>query len=199
MRSTLSSIMSAALSPSPPPSSSGCGGGSHGGILRRHKPTTVLIRTVARSRSGTAKTTPPTPAPSAGPPCADQEPPVMEPSFVKCVPPGGDERERDVCTTCGFIDYRNPKVVVGCLPIWVGLGRGRCRCRPLAGVIPLPLSFITIYTYRHLWNPPPCARFRALFFFFVVSSSSPVPISLYLSKWRVTSRHVTSRRVATWR
>ena len=27
--------------------------------------------------------------------------------------PEGDERERRVCTTCGFIDYENPKIVVG--------------------------------------------------------------------------------------
>jgi ADP-ribose pyrophosphatase YjhB (NUDIX family) len=40
------------------------------------------------------------------------------PNFVKLVPPG-DERERDTCATCGWIDYRNPKVVVGCLPLWV--------------------------------------------------------------------------------
>ena len=33
--------------------------------------------------------------------------------------PAGDERERDVCVTCGFVDYRNPKVVVGSVPVWV--------------------------------------------------------------------------------
>ena len=32
-------------------------------------------------------------------------------SFAKETPPG-DERQRDVCTTCGFVDYKNPKVVV---------------------------------------------------------------------------------------
>jgi hypothetical protein len=44
--------------------------------------------------------------------------PDAAPNFVKMVPEG-DERERDVCRDCGFIDYRNPKVVVGCLPCWV--------------------------------------------------------------------------------
>ena len=36
----------------------------------------------------------------------------MPPHFVVSVPEG-DSRERYVCTTCGFIAYRNPKVVVG--------------------------------------------------------------------------------------
>jgi len=27
----------------------------------------------------------------------------------------GDSRERDVCSSCGFINYKNPKVVVGTL------------------------------------------------------------------------------------
>ena len=44
--------------------------------------------------------------------------PDAAPNFVKMVPEG-DERERDVCRDCGFVDYRNPKVVVGCLPCWV--------------------------------------------------------------------------------
>ena len=34
------------------------------------------------------------------------------PDFVKQVP-DGDNRERDICASCGHIDYRNPKVVVG--------------------------------------------------------------------------------------
>lgn len=36
----------------------------------------------------------------------------IEPNFVHKIPPG-DERERRVCTHCNFIDYSNPKVVVG--------------------------------------------------------------------------------------
>ncbi|NNU15903.1 NUDIX hydrolase [Parvularcula sp. ZS-1/3] len=34
------------------------------------------------------------------------------PSFQKEVP-DGDDRERKVCTRCGFIDYQNPKIVCG--------------------------------------------------------------------------------------
>lgn len=34
------------------------------------------------------------------------------PDFIKRVP-GGDSLHRSVCVRCGFIDYQNPKVVVG--------------------------------------------------------------------------------------
>lgn len=33
-------------------------------------------------------------------------------NFTKSVP-DGDHFERDVCTTCGFISYANPKLVAG--------------------------------------------------------------------------------------
>jgi ADP-ribose pyrophosphatase YjhB (NUDIX family) len=32
--------------------------------------------------------------------------------------PEGDNAEREVCGACGTIFYRNPKIVVGCLPVW---------------------------------------------------------------------------------
>lgn len=32
--------------------------------------------------------------------------------------PEGDNRERHVCTHCGEIQYQNPKIVTGCIPIW---------------------------------------------------------------------------------
>jgi ADP-ribose pyrophosphatase YjhB (NUDIX family) len=32
--------------------------------------------------------------------------------------PEGDNRPRHVCSTCGAIHYQNPKVVVGCIPVW---------------------------------------------------------------------------------
>lgn len=34
------------------------------------------------------------------------------PSFQRTIP-SGDDRERSICTRCGFIDYENPRVVVG--------------------------------------------------------------------------------------
>lgn len=37
---------------------------------------------------------------------------ALQPSFDMRVPPAED-RERPVCAHCGFIDYKNPKVVVG--------------------------------------------------------------------------------------
>lgn len=32
--------------------------------------------------------------------------------------PDGDHAPRHVCTACGEIHYRNPKVIVGCIPEW---------------------------------------------------------------------------------
>lgn len=32
--------------------------------------------------------------------------------------PEGDDRERFVCPNCGMIHYSNPKVIVGCLPVY---------------------------------------------------------------------------------
>ena len=32
--------------------------------------------------------------------------------------PADDNRERAVCAACGAIHYQNPKIVVGCLPVW---------------------------------------------------------------------------------
>jgi len=32
--------------------------------------------------------------------------------------PDGDNRRRHVCTSCGEIQYSNPKVVTGCIPVW---------------------------------------------------------------------------------
>ena len=32
--------------------------------------------------------------------------------------PEGDDRDRHVCTSCGYIHYVNPRVIVGCLPVY---------------------------------------------------------------------------------
>jgi ADP-ribose pyrophosphatase YjhB (NUDIX family) len=42
---------------------------------------------------------------------------MSEPSFSRIVP-AGDNRHRRVCDTCGFVDYDNPKVVVGAVCTW---------------------------------------------------------------------------------
>lgn len=39
------------------------------------------------------------------------------PKFVQQVPEG-DDRPRRVCADCGFVDYENPKVVVGAVATW---------------------------------------------------------------------------------
>jgi ADP-ribose pyrophosphatase YjhB (NUDIX family) len=47
--------------------------------------------------------------------------PTLEPAFSKLIPPGED-RERAVCDHCGFIDYVNPKIVVGAVAAWSEAG-----------------------------------------------------------------------------
>ncbi len=42
---------------------------------------------------------------------------TIKPAFDTRVPPAED-RERAVCVHCGFIDYRNPKLVVGSVAEW---------------------------------------------------------------------------------
>ena len=32
--------------------------------------------------------------------------------------PEGDNRPRHICISCGEIHYQNPKIVVGCIPVW---------------------------------------------------------------------------------
>lgn len=39
------------------------------------------------------------------------------PNFVRETPPG-DNMERSVCASCGFVDYVNPKIVVGSVALW---------------------------------------------------------------------------------
>lgn len=41
----------------------------------------------------------------------------LEPRFEQAIPEGED-RNRSVCTACGFIDYQNPKIVVGSVATW---------------------------------------------------------------------------------
>ncbi len=67
-----------------------------------------------------------------------------EPKFIRTVPPG-DNRERSVCAECGFIDYQNPKIVVGS----VVMHEGRvllCRrsIEPRRGYWTLPAGYLEI-------------------------------------------------------
>jgi len=37
---------------------------------------------------------------------------------IRILIPPGDSLPRHVCTQCGAIHYRNPRLVVGALPVW---------------------------------------------------------------------------------
>ena len=74
------------------------------------------------------------------------------PAFRLEVPPGED-RERRVCETCGWVDYRNPRIVVGSVVSWTPAdatdGGGEPRlllCRraiaPRRGFWTLPAGFM---------------------------------------------------------
>jgi ADP-ribose pyrophosphatase YjhB (NUDIX family) len=59
--------------------------------------------------------------------------------------PAGDNRERDVCTACGAVHYRNPRLVLGTIPIW---GEQVLLCRraiePRHGYWTLPAGFMEV-------------------------------------------------------
>lgn len=57
--------------------------------------------------------------------------------------PQGDDRERAVCTACGTVHYRNPKLVVGCIPEWEDrLLLCRRAIEPRQGLWTLPAGFL---------------------------------------------------------
>ena len=66
------------------------------------------------------------------------------PSFVRRVPEG-DTLEREVCTQCGFVDYRNPKIVTGSV---VAHGDRVLLCRraiePRQGFWTLPAGYMEL-------------------------------------------------------
>ncbi len=57
--------------------------------------------------------------------------------------PQGDNLPRHVCSACHMIHYQNPKVVVGCIPVW---GEKVLMCRraiePRYGLWTLPAGFM---------------------------------------------------------
>ncbi len=59
--------------------------------------------------------------------------------------PDGDDRLRRVCQDCGFVDYENPKVVVGSVATW---GDKILLCRraiaPRIGYWTLPAGFLEV-------------------------------------------------------
>jgi ADP-ribose pyrophosphatase YjhB (NUDIX family) len=63
-------------------------------------------------------------------------------NFAKQIPEG-DTRERDVCMTCGFVDYHNPRIVAGAAVSHEGrLLLCRRAIEPRAGFWTLPAGFL---------------------------------------------------------
>ena len=58
------------------------------------------------------------------------------------VPPG-DDRQRYCCPACGAIHYQNPKLVVGCIPVWQDrILMCRRNIEPRRGCWTLPAGFL---------------------------------------------------------
>ena len=68
--------------------------------------------------------------------------PLRAPSFSRRTP-HGDNRERSVCDGCGFVDYVNPKVVVGAVCVWQDqLLLCRRAIEPRKGFWTMPAGFM---------------------------------------------------------
>ena len=67
----------------------------------------------------------------------------LPPSFQHKIP-DGDDRERLVCTHCQFIDYRNPRVIVGCVATDVQDRILLCKraIEPQSGFWTLPAGYL---------------------------------------------------------
>lgn len=64
-------------------------------------------------------------------------------SAVELLVPDGDDRPRHVCGACGTIHYKNPKVVVGCIPEWENkILLCRRAIEPRRGFWTLPAGFM---------------------------------------------------------
>jgi len=57
--------------------------------------------------------------------------------------PEGDDRERLVCQDCGFIDYQNPRIVVGAVALWQDrILLCRRAIEPQRGLWTLPAGYL---------------------------------------------------------
>jgi len=57
--------------------------------------------------------------------------------------PAGDNRPRHLCPSCGTVHYQNPRVVVGCIPVWCGrILMCRRNIEPRKGFWTLPAGFL---------------------------------------------------------
>ena len=70
---------------------------------------------------------------------------ALGPDFERKVP-DGDDRPRLVCSACGFIDYENPKVVVGSVVSWQDrILLCRRAINPRKGFWTLPAGFLELH------------------------------------------------------
>ena len=59
--------------------------------------------------------------------------------------PPGDDRRRYLCESCGVVHYQNPKMVVGCIPLWEGrILFCRRAIGPRYGKWTIPAGFLEI-------------------------------------------------------
>jgi ADP-ribose pyrophosphatase YjhB (NUDIX family) len=57
--------------------------------------------------------------------------------------PDGDNRPRHVCVSCSTIHYQNPKIVVGCIPVWqTKILLCRRAIEPRYGLWTIPAGFM---------------------------------------------------------
>ncbi len=71
--------------------------------------------------------------------------PSPSPSFVRRIP-DGDDRPRRICEDCGFVDYENPKVVVGSVVAWQDrILLCRRAIHPRRGFWTLPAGFLELH------------------------------------------------------
>lgn len=71
------------------------------------------------------------------------------PEFTHAIP-AGDTRERAICSTCGFIDYANPRIVVGAVVVGQPPDDARvllCRraIEPRSGFWTLPAGYLELH------------------------------------------------------
>lgn len=70
--------------------------------------------------------------------------PALTPSFETKIPED-DDRERSVCAHCGFVDYRNPKIVVGSVALWkTGILLCKRAIEPRKGYWTLPAGYLEL-------------------------------------------------------
>ena len=70
--------------------------------------------------------------------------PTQRGSFVRRVPEG-DNRARQVCTDCGYVQYENPKVIVGAVCTWKDkILLCRRNIEPRRGFWTLPAGYLEV-------------------------------------------------------